>query len=248
MAGAPGFEPGIAGPKPAALPLGYAPLRAEYRRAPPAVRRARTRAGWIARCESPRDRVESAAPIGDHPEAMSRARLTIGAGTHSALHGPTRIGVDATGGWMNDLKVTLMLADFAQVAAGKLFINGGGWSIMGPQPTPFAIVLDVKVPWHGINVDHSAAARPARRRRPAGRGRDAGGPATAPASTGGSRRRPAPGVKPGTQIDLPLVVQPAAAADPAGRPLRVAAVDRRPDGRGLAARLLDAAGAGAPAG
>src|SRR5512133_353285 len=27
MAGAPGFEPGIAGPKPAALPLGYAPLR-----------------------------------------------------------------------------------------------------------------------------------------------------------------------------------------------------------------------------
>src|SRR5438445_11550021 len=25
MAGAPGFEPGIAGPKPAALPLGYAP-------------------------------------------------------------------------------------------------------------------------------------------------------------------------------------------------------------------------------
>ena len=28
MAGAPGFEPGIAGPKPAALPLGYAPLAA----------------------------------------------------------------------------------------------------------------------------------------------------------------------------------------------------------------------------
>src|SRR4029077_18073035 len=28
MAGAPGFEPGIAGPKPAALPLGYAPENA----------------------------------------------------------------------------------------------------------------------------------------------------------------------------------------------------------------------------
>src|SRR5438067_7297689 len=27
MAGAPGFEPGIAGPKPAALPLGYAPSK-----------------------------------------------------------------------------------------------------------------------------------------------------------------------------------------------------------------------------
>src|SRR5581483_5935633 len=34
MAGAPGFEPGIAGPKPAALPLGYAPLRTEYKGAP----------------------------------------------------------------------------------------------------------------------------------------------------------------------------------------------------------------------
>ena len=31
MAGAPGFEPGIAGPKPAALPLGYAPVHFEYR-------------------------------------------------------------------------------------------------------------------------------------------------------------------------------------------------------------------------
>ena len=30
MAGAPGFEPGIAGPKPAALPLGYAPEAAKY--------------------------------------------------------------------------------------------------------------------------------------------------------------------------------------------------------------------------
>src|SRR6516164_353944 len=34
MAGAPGFEPGIAGPKPAALPLGYAPLRPEYKCGP----------------------------------------------------------------------------------------------------------------------------------------------------------------------------------------------------------------------
>ena len=31
MAGAPGFEPGIAGPKPAALPLGYAPQCGEYK-------------------------------------------------------------------------------------------------------------------------------------------------------------------------------------------------------------------------
>src|SRR5262249_14296994 len=30
IAGAPGFEPGIAGPKPAALPLGYAPPRCHF--------------------------------------------------------------------------------------------------------------------------------------------------------------------------------------------------------------------------
>src|SRR5947209_3869330 len=34
-AGAPGFEPGIAGPKPAALPLGYAPSLVDSRDASP---------------------------------------------------------------------------------------------------------------------------------------------------------------------------------------------------------------------
>src|SRR5262249_1288453 len=40
LAGAPGFEPGIAGPKPAALPLGYAPIirLSEYRSRSPIVR------------------------------------------------------------------------------------------------------------------------------------------------------------------------------------------------------------------
>jgi len=30
----------------------------------------------------------------------------------------------------------MMLADYAQIADGKLFISGGGWSICGPGPTP----------------------------------------------------------------------------------------------------------------
>src|SRR3954453_12606881 len=104
---------------------------------------------------------------------------------------------------MNDLKVTLMLADFAQVAAGKLYVNGGGWSIMGPQPTPFAIVLDIKVPWHGINVDHALRLDLL----------DADGQSVEVETTDGPKplrlegrfqATPAPGVKPGTQIDLPL--------------------------------------------
>src|SRR5579871_6498351 len=55
MAGAPGFEPGIAGPKPAALPLGYAPLPPSIgarRRAPD---RARSDAVALEKEEDERD-------------------------------------------------------------------------------------------------------------------------------------------------------------------------------------------------
>src|ERR1700754_1755097 len=48
------------------------------------------------------------------------------------------------------MKVTLMLADSAQVADGKLYILGGGWSITGP-PAPSAIALLVEVPWDQTN-------------------------------------------------------------------------------------------------
>jgi hypothetical protein len=40
----------------------------------------------------------------------------------------------------------MMLADAAQVANGKLFILGGGWSVTGPEPSPSAIVLKIAVP------------------------------------------------------------------------------------------------------
>lgn len=52
------------------------------------------------------------------------------------------------------MKASLMLADHAQVVDGKFFIIGGGWSIVGPQPVPFAVVADIKVPWHGIGTKH----------------------------------------------------------------------------------------------
>src|SRR5262245_27886479 len=49
------------------------------------------------------------------------------------------------------MRVTLMLADSAQVADGKLYILGGGWSITGP-PAPSAIALLVEVPWDQTNT------------------------------------------------------------------------------------------------
>lgn len=45
------------------------------------------------------------------------------------------------------LRVSMMLADHAAAGAGNLYISGGGWSIVGPGPTPGAIAMDVKVPW-----------------------------------------------------------------------------------------------------
>ena len=56
---------------------------------------------------------------------------------------------------MNDMKVTMILADFAQVVNGKLYIMGGGWSIIGPEPCPTAIAIKIEVPWSQTNQKHN---------------------------------------------------------------------------------------------
>jgi len=48
----------------------------------------------------------------------------------------------------------MLLADSAQVADGKLYILGGGWSITGPDPVPSAVAIKVGVDWHEFNTDH----------------------------------------------------------------------------------------------
>lgn len=50
--------------------------------------------------------------------------------------------------------VTMLLADAAQAVDNKLFILGGGWSIIGPDPSPSAIALNIKVPWDRANEMH----------------------------------------------------------------------------------------------
>jgi hypothetical protein len=52
------------------------------------------------------------------------------------------------------MKVTLLLADAAQAVGGKLYILGGGWSIIGPDPTPMAIAIKIEVPWTEANISH----------------------------------------------------------------------------------------------
>lgn len=53
------------------------------------------------------------------------------------------------------MKVTILLADFAEVVGGKLYVMGGGWSVIGPAPTPSAIALKIEVPWTKANQKHS---------------------------------------------------------------------------------------------
>jgi hypothetical protein len=50
--------------------------------------------------------------------------------------------------------VTMLLADAAQVADGKLYILGGGLQMIGPNPQPLAIALLLAVPWDRANISH----------------------------------------------------------------------------------------------
>ena len=52
------------------------------------------------------------------------------------------------------IRVTLLLAESAQVADGKLFILGGGISVVPPTPAPLAIAAKIDVPWDRADVLH----------------------------------------------------------------------------------------------
>ncbi len=41
----------------------------------------------------------------------------------------------------------MLLCDAAQVAEGKLYVLGAGWSVTGPMPVPSAIGLLLSIPW-----------------------------------------------------------------------------------------------------
>ena len=55
---------------------------------------------------------------------------------------------ESAGLMVSIVKVTMMLADSAQVADGKLYILGGGWSLMGPEMVPSALVIKLDLDWH----------------------------------------------------------------------------------------------------
>lgn len=100
-------------------------------------------------------------------------------------------------------KVTMLLADSAQAVAGKLYVLGGGWSLIGPDPSPMALAIKIEIPWDQTNRAHKLRVELL----------DADGDPVAP---GGTEEpvffeadfevgRP-PGLKPGTPIDFPFAV------------------------------------------
>ena len=52
------------------------------------------------------------------------------------------------------MMATLMLADAAQAIDNKLYLLGGGWSVTGPDPSPSALAIALKVPWDEANRRH----------------------------------------------------------------------------------------------
>ena len=131
-------------------------------------------------------------PLAGPRDELGRPRLPADALTHPSLL----------------VKATLLLADFAQVADGKLTVVGGGWSVTGPEPTPFAIAILVQVPWDQANVRHTLRLELI----------DADGHQVTIETEDGEEEpivffddlvfevgRP-PGLKPGTPLDFPVAV------------------------------------------
>ena len=51
-------------------------------------------------------------------------------------------------------RVTVILADYCQVADGKMNMMGAWWDTIGPGPHPMAVALRFEVPWNEINKKH----------------------------------------------------------------------------------------------
>jgi hypothetical protein len=103
------------------------------------------------------------------------------------------------------MRVTMMLADHAQVAEGKLFVSGGGWSLAGPGPFTSGVALLFSIPWERTNRKTTFSLRlvdadghPVIQPGPLGE---------QPIQVGGQFEvgRPA-GVPPGTEINVPIAI------------------------------------------
>ena len=102
-----------------------------------------------------------------------------------------------------DWSVVALLCDSAQVADGKLFILGGGWSLTGPGPFVHSLALKLDVPWDQANTKHKfSAVLSTEDGEPVRIGDEA---EEIRLDTQFEVGRP-PGVRPGTPLEFPLAV------------------------------------------
>lgn len=98
----------------------------------------------------------------------------------------------------------MLLCDAADEAGGKLYVLGGGWSVIRQPnvPTPMALAIMMAVPWDQSNMRHRFEVRLVTED---GDDVDLG---TGPMRVEGQLEvgRP-PGVKPGTPLDTPVVLK-----------------------------------------
>src|ERR1700712_3739311 len=57
------------------------------------------------------------------------------------------------------MRATLILADHARVAEGKLDILGAGWTLAGPDPVTMGLGVLIEVPWDQTNRRHMLVVR-----------------------------------------------------------------------------------------
>jgi hypothetical protein len=101
------------------------------------------------------------------------------------------------------MRVTMMLADHAQVSDGKLFIAGGGWTSAGPGPIPCGIALLFHVPWQQTNERTAFTLRLVDEDGQPVTGSDQPGEPAIQAAGQIEAGRP-PGLAPGTEINVPI--------------------------------------------
>jgi len=117
-----------------------------------------------------------------------------------------------------DFNVTMLLCDHVTVAEGKLYINGGGWTLTGPNPTPMGIALLIGVPWSSVETDVNFKLSLVM---------TDGQPVMAPEHLGGApitihgnvHVNSPEGMSPGAHIDVPLAINFPALELPTGKRL-----------------------------
>lgn len=111
------------------------------------------------------------------------------------------------------MDVTMLLCDAAAESGGKLYILGGGWSVVQAPgvPTPMALAIKLSIPWDRANQSHAIKLSLLDED---GQAVELGeGPVQA---EGGIEVGRPPGMKPGTPLDSPFVLSFAGLALPSG--------------------------------